>query len=80
MDKMRAALSTMKNSQTGIVVQIGGGRTMCAKLEALGIRVGCRIKKKGSQLGFGPIIVSTGNTEIAVGHGMASRIFVEVDQ
>lgn len=79
MKKGRLALSAMKNTQYGIVVSINGGVGMCTRLEALGIRTGSRIKKKSSLIGFGPVIVSVGNTEIAIGHGMASRIFVEVD-
>jgi ferrous iron transport protein A len=80
MQKRRLALSAMKNTQYGIVTAINGGGGMCKRLEALGIRVGSRIKKKSALIGFGPVIVSVGNTEIAIGHGMASRIFVEVEE
>jgi ferrous iron transport protein A len=80
MQKRRLALSMMKNMQSGIVVAINGGRGMCKKLEALGIRVGAGIKKKSALIGSGPVIVLVGNTEIAIGYGMASRIFVEVDE
>jgi len=80
MQKRRLALSAMKNTQSGIVVSINGGGGMCKRLEALGIRIGSRIKKKSAFIGFGPVIVSVGNTEIAIGHGMTSRIFVEVDE
>lgn len=80
MQKRRLSLSVMKNTQSGIVVAINGGRGMCTRLEALGIRVGSRTKKKSALIGSGPVIVSVGNTEIAVGHGMASRIFVEVNE
>ncbi len=80
MQKRRLALSVMKNLQSGVVVAINGGGGMCTRLEALGIRIGSRIVKKSAQIGFGPVIVSVGNTEIAIGHGMTSRIFVEVDE
>ena len=70
----------MKNLQSGVVVAINGGGGMCTRLEALGIRIGSRIVKKSAQIGFGPVIVLVGNTEIAIGHGMTSRIFVEVDE
>lgn len=79
MQKRRLALTAMNNIQSGIVTTISGGGGMCMRLEALGIRVGSRIKKKSALIGSGPVIVSVGNTEIAIGHGMASRIFVEVD-
>lgn len=80
MQKQRLSLSTMKNMQFGIVIVINGGGEMRKRLEALGIRVGSKIIKKSALIGFGPVIVSVGNTEIAIGHGMASRIFVEVDE
>ena len=80
MQKQKIALSAMKNAQSGVVTEIKGGAEMCTRLEALGIRVGSRIQKKSSLIGSGPVIVLAGNSEIAVGHGMASRIFVEVDE
>ncbi len=80
MQKRKAALYMMKNFQPGIVIEISGGRGMCTRLEALGIRIGSKIIKKSALLGFGPVIVLVGNTEIAVGHGMAVRIFVEVEE
>lgn len=79
MRKRKIALSSMKNIQSGIVLEIKGGGGMCTKLESLGIRIGSKIKKKSALIFLGPVIVSVGNTEIAIGYGMASRIFVEVD-
>lgn len=80
MKKRKLALSMMKTSQSGIVEVINGGGEICKRLDALGIRAGSKIKKKSAMIGFGPVIVSVGNTEIAIGHGMASRIFVEVEE
>ena len=78
--KRRIALAAMKNLQCGTVISINGGGVMCSRLEALGIRVGSIIKKKSSLLGLGPAILLVGNTEIAIGHGMASKIIVEVEE
>lgn len=80
MQKRKLSLSAMKNTQSGIVAAINGGGGMCTRLEALGIRVGSQIIKKSALIGFGPVIVLVGNTEIAIGHGMASRILVEVKE
>lgn len=74
------AISAMKNAQYGIVTAINGGIGMRTRLEALGIRVGSRIKKRSALVGAGPVIISVGNAEIAIGHGMASKIFVGVDE
>lgn len=78
--KQSIVLNVMENQQSGIVVAIDGGGGMRKRLEALGIHLGSIIKKKSSLIGFGPVIVSVGNTEIAIGYGMASRILVEVDE
>ena len=78
--KQRLALNAMKNEQFGTVVAINSGGGMRTRLDALGIHVGSKIKKKSSMIGSGPVIVLVGNTEIAIGYGMASKIFVEVDE
>ncbi|NSW92723.1 MAG: ferrous iron transport protein A [Firmicutes bacterium] len=70
----------MRNAQSGTIVSIYGGIGMLRRLEALGIRVGGKITKKSALIGRGPVIIAVGNTEIAVGYGMASRILVEVDE
>lgn len=77
--KQRILLSSMKNGQSGIIVSINGGMGMLARLEALGVRTGSVIIKKSGFFGSGPVIVTAGNTDVAIGHGMASRIMVEVD-
>lgn len=79
LSKRRAVLSSMKNGQSGVIVEIGGGKGMRTRLEALGVRVGSKIKKKSGFFRGGPVIVSVGNTDVAIGFGMASRILVEVD-
>lgn len=80
MQKRKLSLSGMRNAQSGTVIVINGGGEMRKRLEALGIHTGSKITKKNALIGFGPVIVAIGNTEIAIGHGMASRIFVEVDE
>lgn len=75
----KITLISMKNAQSGIVVAVKGGKGMINKLESLGIRLGVRITKKSAVIGGGPVIIGVGNTELAIGHGMASRILVEVD-
>ncbi|MCL6591583.1 MAG: ferrous iron transport protein A [Firmicutes bacterium] len=77
--KQKISLSSMKNGQSGIIMEIDGGKGMLARLEALGVRTGSRIIKKSGFFGAGPVIVTAGNTDVAIGHGMASRIMVEVD-
>ena len=71
-------LTQMKAGQRGKVVSMQGGRGMVAKLETLGIRYGVEITKISSQFMRGPVIVRVGNTQIAIGFGMARRVMVAV--
>ena len=73
-------LSQMKMKQKGIIVQIAGGRGLSSRLEAMGIRTGNEITKVSSMLMAGPVVIKAGNTEIALGYGMAQKIMVEVNE
>jgi len=74
---MTIDLTQMKEGERGRVVDIQGGWGLLRKLEALGIRLGTEIVKVSSQLMRGPIIIRVGNTQVAIGFGMARRIIVE---
>ena len=50
---------------------------MTRRLDALGIRVGETITKVSSQWMRGPVLVRHGNTDVAIGYGMAQKIMVE---
>jgi len=69
-------LTQMKAGEIGRVADIQGGWGLLRKTEALGIKVGTEIVKVSSQLMRGPIIIRVGNTQVAIGFGMARRIFV----
>jgi len=46
-------------------------------MSSLGLRTNAVIKKISSQLFHGPVTIQVGNSQIALGHGMARRIMVE---
>lgn len=71
-------LTTMESGTKGKIIEIQGGRGLCTRLNAMGIRPGVRIKKISGQIMRGPVIVGVGSTQIAIGFGMASRVLVEV--
>ena len=75
---MVIALSQMKPDQTGVVVMIKGGYGLANRLENMGIRVSKKIKKVSSSFWHGPQTVEIDSMKIAVGFGMAEKIFVEV--
>ena len=78
--KISMPLSQMKMDQKGIIVQITGGRGFNSRLAAMGIRIGHEVTKVSSMLMAGPVVVRVGNTEIALGFGMAQKIIVEVNE
>jgi len=72
-------LRQMQSGQSGKVVQIQGGFGLINRLSALGIRPGKRITKVSSMLMRGPVTIQAGNTQVALGFGMANKIIVELD-
>ena len=71
-------LRQMRDGQSGIVSQIQGGHGLISRLSALGIRPGKRITKVGSTIMRGPVTIKVGNTQVAIGFGMANKIIVEL--
>jgi len=63
-----------------MVIQVSGGHGLVRRLEALGIRPGKRITKVSSMFMRGPVTLQIDRSQVAIGHGMAGRILVEVDQ
>jgi ferrous iron transport protein A len=61
-----------------MVVGFQGGKGMVHRLETRGIRIGHKITKISNQLMRGPVTVKVGHTTLAIGHGIASRVMVEV--
>jgi len=76
---IRVSLVQMRPGQKGRIVEINGGYGLACKLEALGIRTGKEITKISEQLMRGPVLLQQGNTQAAMGFGMASRVLVEVN-
>jgi len=70
-------LTQMSQGEKGKVIDIQGGWGLLRKLESLDIRQGTEIVKVSSQLMRGPITIRVGNTEVAIGFGIARRIIVE---
>jgi len=73
-----ATIATMKPGESGIVVDVGGGRRMIERLAVLGIRPGKRVTKVSSMLLSGPVTVEVDRAQVAIGIHMASRIRVDV--
>lgn len=70
----------MSSGQSGIIVELLGGPGLTSRLEAMGIRIGFKIKKISSQFMRGPITIKVGQVSLALGYGMANKIMVEIDK
>jgi ferrous iron transport protein A len=71
------SLTDMPAGKKGTIVTIYGGHGLIQKLNTLGLRIGKEIVKVSGQWMKGPVIIRSGNTEIAIGFGMAHKIMVE---
>ncbi len=76
---MKISIVEMKPGERGPVVDIQGGLGMTTRVQNMGIRVGKELKKVDSHFWRGPQTVMVDRFQVAIGHGMASRIFVEVN-
>jgi ferrous iron transport protein A len=70
----------MGTGQAGVVAEIRGGMGMTRRLDAMGIRPGARVVKTSGPFLRGPVTVRVGNAQLALGFGMAGRVFVETEQ
>lgn len=70
-------IQQLKDGETAKIKDIIGGKHFINKAESLGIRVSVQITKVSSQMMHGPITVKVGQTQIAIGHGMAKKIIIE---
>jgi ferrous iron transport protein A len=73
------SLVHMGAGQSGTVAQIAGWPGMVRRLSAMGVRPGSRITKVSSMFMRGPVTIRMGQTQMAIGFGMARRILVDVD-
>jgi ferrous iron transport protein A len=71
-------LVQMQKGQSGVLDSVEGGKGMTWKLDALGIRPGCAVKKISSALGRGPVVLRVNGADVALGFGMAKKIRVRV--
>jgi ferrous iron transport protein A len=66
----------MQAEQEGKILKIIGGHGIINKLEALGVRIGKKIKKINSAKRGGPLVFEIDNTQIAIGKGIAKKILI----
>ncbi len=72
------SLTDISAGERGIISAIEGGYGLVSKLDAMGIRVGKEVTKVSAQWMRGPVILRQGNTQVAIGFGMAQKVLVEI--
>lgn len=76
-EKMKRTLVNLTNNEEGRILSVEGGTGARAKLEAMGIRPGKKIKKMSSQIFKGPVVIEIDGRDIALGHGLAKKVLIE---
>ena len=77
--KKQLTLNQLGAGQSGMVVEIRGGRGLAARLEAMGIRPGKQVTKVSTMLFRGPVTLRSNGTQVALGFGMANKVILEVE-
>lgn len=78
--KMIIDLTQLAPGETGIITEIQAGHGLCCRIQSLGIRSGKRITKISSHFWRGPQTIEIDNLQVAIGFGMARKIFIEVNK
>ena len=61
------------------IIEIAAGGSLHRRLMSMGIREGVEITKL-SHIGLrGPVVIKSGRSILALGHGMAAKIIVETE-
>ena len=72
------SLVELKAGQEAIVRKFSGGQEVVRRLSALGLKLNKKVKKISGMFLRGPVTVQVGHTRMAIGHGMAEKLLVEV--
>jgi ferrous iron transport protein A len=72
-------LIELQPNTEGKIASIQGGNKLKSRLRSLGLTEGQMIRKL-SKLGMGgPVIIQVERAQVAIGRGMAGKIFVKVE-
>ena len=72
-------LAEIEPGKKGFVSRLAGGRNFIRKLGAMGILPGITVFKISEQPLQGPVIIRVKSAELAIGYGMAQKIFLLKD-
>ena len=75
----KISLLQMKEKQKGKIVELCGGSIFAERMMSMGIYPGKEITKLSHFALRGPVTIKASRTVLALGHGMAGKIIVEVE-
>lgn len=70
-------LTDLSRGDTGRITRVVGGWGLHQKLAMMGIKEGSLITVKKSSASGGPVVVEVGRNSIAIGQGMAQKVYIE---
>lgn len=73
-------LTQIKPGESGVIMELRGGCDFTRRIQSMGMRPGKKMKKISSHFWRGPQTVEVDKMRIAIGFGMAKKIFIEVDR
>ncbi|MBL7151631.1 MAG: ferrous iron transport protein A [Candidatus Omnitrophica bacterium] len=73
------SLIQMKRNQKGRVAAISAGHNLQNRLMSMGIYKGSQITKLTHFALRGPVTIKVGRSVLALGHGMAGKVMLEVE-
>ncbi|MDP8233893.1 MAG: FeoA family protein [Candidatus Saelkia tenebricola] len=73
-------ITHLKPGEEGVIKEITGGTGLISRMQNMGIRTGETVKKISSHFWCGPQTVEVGRCKVAVGHGVAKKIIIEVER
>ena len=71
-------LTKLEKGKKATIVEINAGRQASHRMSSLGLQIGKHITKISSFAMKGPVTIKVGSTTIALGHGMADKVMVEL--
>jgi DtxR family Mn-dependent transcriptional regulator len=76
----RIAVSSLEQGQCGKISLIRGGYKMLQRLGNMGLEPGIKIRAVKVSPPTGPVEVTVGDSKVVLGKGVASKVFVDVEE
>ena len=77
---MIISLLKMERGERGKIVRLEGGKGFQGNMRARGIREGKMLVVKQIQPWGGPVLINVEGEEVALGRGMAEKIFIDIPE